>query len=116
MLLKHQVGNFEVVISDPLVASIVLDLDKIDKYLSFPLKRMGFVTLFNRIDIVQTRDYIKNSVETCIERVCEKHMMAWMGKSNVVPLAYLPNRKKFIIGFLSAVWIMWKYNVRWKRK
>ena len=44
-------------------------------------------------------------METCIERVCKKHLMIWMGKSNVATSTSLPNRKEFIQGFLSAVGI-----------
>ena len=45
--------------------------DEVDDYLTFPFKRMGLVTLFNGIDVEQTRDYINISVETYLERVCE---------------------------------------------
>ena len=72
VLLKKQVDGFELARAKPVIARMVFD--KVDAYLTFPLKQMGLVTLFNGIDIDQTRDYIKISVETYLERVCEKHM------------------------------------------
>ena len=77
--------------------------DKIDNYLTFPLKRTGLVTLFNGIDVEQTRDYIKISVETYLEHICEKHLMTWMGKTWGPPTTPLPNQKQFIRGFLQAI-------------
>ena len=76
--------------------------DKVDEYLTFLLKRMGLVTLFNGINVLQTRDYIKISVEMYLERVCARHLDTWMqvGQDTVsTPLSY---KKEFIRGFLSA--------------
>ena len=54
---------------------------EIDEYLTSPLKVMSLVTLFNRIDVKQTRDYIKISGKTYMDRVCEKHMTTWVQPS-----------------------------------
>jgi hypothetical protein len=43
------VDDFEVSTGDPGVAAVVFY--EIDDHLTFPLKRMGLVTLFNRIDV-----------------------------------------------------------------
>ena len=101
VLLKRQVDDFEVATQSPKIAAMVFD--EIDDYLTFPLKRMGLVTLFNGIDVEQTRDYIKISVETYLERICEKHLMTWMGKTGGPPMTPLPNRKEYIRGFLQAI-------------
>ena len=98
VLLKRQVDDFEVATASPRVAALVFD--EINDYLTFPLKRMGLVTLFN---VHQTRDYIKISVETYLERICEKHLMTWMSTTQVKPTTPLPNRREFIRGFLLAV-------------
>ena len=76
VLLKRQVDDIELATAKPMIARMVFD--EVDDYLTFPPKRMGSVTLFNGIDVEQTRDYIKISVETYLERVCEKHMNGWM--------------------------------------
>ena len=72
VLLKRQVDDFELATSKPMIARVVFY--GVDDYPTFPLKRMGLVTLFNGIDVEQTRDYTKISVETYLERVCENHM------------------------------------------
>ena len=101
VLFKRQVDDFEVATSSEATANMVFDL--IDDKLTFPLKRMGKVTMFNGIDVLQTKDYIKISVQTYIERICEKHLKAWM-KVNDMPdrPTPLPTRKQFITSFLSA--------------
>ena len=53
-------------------------LNMIDERLSMPIKRLGPVDLFNGINIEQTKYYIKLSCETFIERICERHLAAWM--------------------------------------
>jgi hypothetical protein len=68
VLLKHQVDNFEVACAVWSVAEAVFD--EVNKYLTFPLKCIGLVTLFNEIDVLQTRDYAKIFVDTYLERVC----------------------------------------------
>jgi hypothetical protein len=72
VLLKRQVDGFELATAKPVIARMVFD--EVDDYFTFLLKQMGLVTLFSGIDIDQTRDYIKISVETYLEWVCEKHM------------------------------------------
>ena len=72
VLLKRQVDNFELAVTIEHIALIVFDA--IDNLLTFPMKRMGLVTLFNGIDVLQTRDYIKISVETYITNICEKYL------------------------------------------
>ena len=101
VLLKRQVDDFETATEDPLVTDMVFD--EVDEYLTFPLKRMGLVSLFNGVDVLQTRDYIKISVETYLERVCEKYLATWLGPTRGQTATPLPNRKEFIRGFLAAV-------------
>ena len=52
VLLKRQVDNFEVAAPDARTAALMFD--EIDKYLTFPLKRMELVTLFNGFGVLQT--------------------------------------------------------------
>ena len=101
VLLKRQVDDFEVAAKDERTASLILD--EIDVYLMFSLKQLGLVTLFNWIDLLQTRWYIKLSVETYIERICGKYLNTWMDVERDKARTPLPTKKEFIRGFLSTV-------------
>ncbi len=65
VLFKRQIDDFELAVPSERTANIIFDM--IDDELTFPLKQMDLVSLFNGIDIHQTRDYIKISVQKYIE-------------------------------------------------
>ena len=90
--------DFEIATGSQRAADIILD--EIDKYLMFPLKQLGLVTLSNGIDVLQTRWYIKLSMETYIEQICRKYVGAWMDVEKDKPMTSLPTKKEFICGFL----------------
>ena len=100
VLFKRQVDDFEVACAVPSIAAAVFD--KVDEYLTFPFKHMGLVTLFNGIDVLQTRDYVKGSVETYLERVCKHHLDTWMKVGQDTASTPLPCKKEFIQGFLTS--------------
>jgi hypothetical protein len=52
----RQVNNFAISAPSQRIANHLLDL--IDNKLSIPMKRQGLVTLYNGLNILQTRDYI----------------------------------------------------------
>jgi hypothetical protein len=81
IIFKQQVDDFAIAAPDEKTANILLDL--LDKQLSIPLKRQGLLDMFNGIDVVQTRDYIKVSCQTYINKFCEKYLDTWLSK---VPL------------------------------
>ena len=84
------------------IANIIFD--HIDDFLTFPLKTMGLVNLFNGIDVLQTRDYIKISVETYITRMSAKHLNTWMDvRECSVKMTPLPRKPTFVKTFLSSV-------------
>jgi hypothetical protein len=56
----RQVDDFTIAAPDERTLDILLD--KIDEKLSIPLKRQGLLDMYNGIDIVQTKDYIKIDV------------------------------------------------------
>ena len=77
VLFMRQVDDFEISAPSQRIANHVLDL--IDDQLTIPMKRQGLVTLYNRLDILQTRDYIKVSCEMYINRISELHLaQGWM--------------------------------------
>ncbi len=62
------------------------------------MKLQGLVTLYNGLDILQTRDYIKVSCETYIDRISNIHLAhGWM-KSYLIsdPPTPLPTNPQFI--------------------
>ena len=102
VLLLRQVDDFAVAAPSDQVASTIFDL--IDDHLTIPLKRLGLISLFNGIDIVQTKHFIKLSCKSYVERICEKYLDGWLGKhfmpSRPTPL---PQSESFMKSFLSAV-------------
>ncbi|KAL7534937.1 LOW QUALITY PROTEIN: hypothetical protein ACHAWF_005003, partial [Thalassiosira exigua] len=102
ILFKRQVDDFEVAVSTAATASILFY--QIDDRLTFLLKRMGLVTLFNGLDILQTRHFIKISCTTNIEKISNKHSANWMNVKDMpnkpTPLS---TSQSFIRGYLSTV-------------
>ncbi len=99
VLLKHQVNNFAIAVPDEHTANILLNL--IDKELPIPMKRQGYLDMYNGIGVLQTRDYIKISTITFIKKIYEKYLSSWMNNFTTmtdwpIPLPLGPNWiKKF---------------------
>jgi hypothetical protein len=72
---KRQVDDFELAAPNPQIANEFYDA--IDDFLTMPIKRQGIVKLFNGIDVLQSRYYIKISAETYIEKLGTKYMAEW---------------------------------------
>lgn len=101
VLLLRQVDDFAVATSSESTACRVFDL--IDEHLTIPLKRLGLISLFNGLDIAQSRHYIKISCRTYIERICEKYLDGWLSKQHIAHRPTpLPQTDSFIKSFLSA--------------
>ncbi len=64
VLFMQQVDDFAISAPSQRIANHLLNL--IDDKLSIPMKCQGLVTLYNGLDILQTKDYIKVSFETYI--------------------------------------------------
>lgn len=103
VLLLRQVDDFAVGAADGSTCDQVFDL--IDGFLKIPLKRLGQVTMYNGVNVTQTKHYIKISCESYIDKISERHMALWMQGYNV-PLhgaTPLPTTSGFMKSFLSAV-------------
>ena len=77
----------------------------LDDKLFMPMKRMGMITLFNGIDFLQSRHYIKIFCQMYIEKMCAKYLLTWMKDLKDVanrPLP-VPRSETFIEQFLNAV-------------
>ena len=76
VIFLRQVDDFAIATSDPKTADILLNM--LDERLTIPIKRQGYIDIFNGIDIDQTWDYIKISCKSFIEKYCEKLLTTWM--------------------------------------
>jgi len=78
VVFKRQVDDFAAACPDAETANILFDM--IDDELSIPLKRQGLLEMFNGVDILQSKYFIKINVKTYLEKVCEKYLNGWMKK------------------------------------
>ena len=76
VIFKRQVDDFAVAAPDDHTANVLFDM--IDDKLTIPMKRQGFLDMYNGIDVVQTRHYIKISCTTYINKICDKYLQSWM--------------------------------------
>jgi hypothetical protein len=73
----QQVDDFAISAPSQRIANHLLDL--INDKLSIPMKCQGLVTLYNGLDILQTREYINVSCETYIDCISNIHLdHGWM--------------------------------------
>jgi hypothetical protein len=78
--------------------------DMIDDHLTFPMKRMGLINLFNVLDVEQTPDHIKISCSTYIGNIMAKHLSNWLSTHDISNCPTpLPTKKSFLSSFLNAV-------------
>jgi hypothetical protein len=102
VLFMHQVDNFVVAFPDEHTANILFDM--IDDCLTFPMKQMGLINLFNGLNIEQTHDYIKISCSTYIDKIIAKHLSNWHSAHDISNRPTpLPTKNSFLSSFLDAV-------------
>jgi len=78
----RQVDDFAIAAPDQHTVDILMDL--LDDQLSMPIKCQGLIDMFNGVDVVQTKYYIKIDCHTYIDKFCAKYLATWMHK---VPLS-----------------------------
>ena len=76
VLLKRQAGNFAIAAPDAKTVDILLDM--IDNKLKIPVKGQGYLDMYNGINVLQTRHYIKISVRLFVDKDFEHHLSTWM--------------------------------------
>jgi len=84
---KRQVDDFAVACPEERIATIIFDA--IDAELQMPIKRQGLVTLFNGLDVLQSRWYIKIYVNTYLTKTLQPYFDDWLdvpSKPYPVPL------------------------------
>ena len=77
----------------------------IDDQLKIPIKRQGLIDMFNGLDVLQTRNYIKIACHSYIDKFCAKYLDTWLRH---VPLTEnrptpLPTDATWIKNFNAAV-------------
>jgi hypothetical protein len=83
VLFMRQVDDFAIAAPDATTSDLIMDL--IDERLSIPIKRQGYLNMYNGVDIYQTRYYIKINIKTFIDKVFAKHISTWMKTSYPSP-------------------------------
>jgi hypothetical protein len=102
VLFMHQVVNFAVAAPGERTANILFDM--IDDRLTFPMKQMGLINLFNGLIIEQTHDYIKILCSSYIDKIMAKHLSNWLSTHDISNRPTTPPTKKsFLSSFLNDV-------------
>ena len=79
-------------------------MDLIDDKLSIPIKRQGYLDMYNGVDVYQTRNYIKINIKTFVAKAFTKHISTWMKTSSPTPnrATPLPSGDKWLKLFNNA--------------
>ncbi len=67
-----QVDNFEIAAPNQRTADILLNM--LDKKLTMPIKCQGLLDMFNGVDVVQMKNYVKIDCHTYIDKFCLKYL------------------------------------------
>ena len=89
MIFKKQVDDFAIAAPNELTANILFDM--IDDKLTIPMKRQGFLDMYNGIDVIQTCHYIKILCTSYINKICKntyRHGCAISLARTIDPLRY----------------------------
>ncbi len=80
-------------------------MDLIDDKLCIPIKRQGYLDMYNGVDILQTKHYIKLSVKTFINKVFESHIATWIKTCYPMPSRStpLPSNQTWLKKFNAAI-------------
>jgi hypothetical protein len=84
----RQVDDFAIAAPDKLTSKILMDI--IDNKLKISIKRQGYLDMYNGVDVLQTRHYIKINVKTFINKVFKHHIATWMKMSYPTPNHSIP--------------------------
>ena len=84
----RQVDDFAIAAPDAKTSDILMDM--IDDRLKIPIKRQGYLDMYNGIDILQTRYYIKINLRTFIDKIFEPYLATWMKNAYPSPARSTP--------------------------
>jgi hypothetical protein len=97
-IFKRQVDDFALATQSEETAHHFFDL--LDDELTMPMKRLGLISLFNGMDVLQTKYYIKISCQTYIEKMSKRHLEGWM--DNLKLSAYMPTPMPTTDSFMKS--------------
>jgi hypothetical protein len=99
----HQVDDFAIAAPDEYTLEILMDL--IEDKLHIHIKQQGYLDMYNGMDILQTKHYIKLSVKTFINKVFESHIATWMNTCYPMPSRStpLPSDQTWLRKFNAAI-------------
>jgi hypothetical protein len=101
-IFKRQVDDFAIATDKEETAHHFFDL--LDDELTMPMKRLGLVSLFNGIDVIQSKYFIKISCKTYLEKISKRHLENWMPEFKITTHRPLPRpaTESFIRAFDKA--------------
>ena len=76
VIFNWQVDDFAIAAPNEHTANVLFNM--IDDKLTIPMKRQGYLDMYNGIDVVQTRHYIKISCTSYVNKICDKYLQTWM--------------------------------------
>jgi hypothetical protein len=82
------VDDFAIAAPDACTSDILVDL--INDHLKILIKHQGYLNMYNGVDILQTRYYIKMSIQTYIDKICEPYFSTWIKTSYPTPAQSTP--------------------------
>jgi hypothetical protein len=90
VLFKRQVDDFLLAAHSAATANKVWDL--INEHLRMPMKRYGLVSMYNGLDILQSRWYVKISIKTWLAIMMEPYLADWLDvPTTPMPTPFGPN-------------------------
>eukprot|EP00804_Cyclotella_cryptica_P017245 CCRYP_016804-RA/>CCRYP_016804-RA protein AED:0.21 eAED:0.21 QI:0/0/0/1/1/1/3/0/813 len=101
VIFKRQVDDFAVAMTSKHIANLIFDA--IDNKLSMWIKRQGLLTLYKDIDILQSRWYIKLSMQTYVTKTLAPYFADWLEISTVPLPTPLGSSESFIRHLYEAV-------------
>jgi len=99
----HQVDDFAIAAPDQHTDDILMDL--LDDQLTMPIKRQGLLDMFNGVDVVQAKHYIKLDCHTHIDKLSAKYLTTWMNKTPLLDNrpTPLPSDADWLRNFNAAI-------------
>jgi hypothetical protein len=88
VLFMRQVDDFAIAAPDAHTSDILMDM--IDDRLKIPIKRQGYLDMYNRVDVLQTRYYIKLNLTIHVNKIFKLYLATWMKTAYPTPVWSTP--------------------------
>ena len=101
VVFKRQVDDFAIATTNQGTADKLFDL--INSNLQIPLKRQGLISLYNGLDILQSRWFVKVSIQTWLLKIMEPYFNDWLDVPSTPYPIPLGTSESFIRRLYEAV-------------